>query len=152
MSFQESDAEALPFPDETFDAVTRRLGVMFFTDAVKGLSEFRRVLKPGAIAALVAWAGQQDLRALSTVGVLTRYLPAESQSDANPGRTRVESFSKDGTFAEALRPPAFSPCGKRRAQFPSLGPVRWRIAGSLSAAEEGEMCWTASQRHGKQKP
>lgn len=71
MSFQESDAEALPFPDETFDAVTRRLGVMFFTDAVKGLSEFRRVLKPGAIAALVAWAGQQDLRALSTVGVLT---------------------------------------------------------------------------------
>jgi ubiquinone/menaquinone biosynthesis C-methylase UbiE len=55
MSFQEPEPGALPFPDETFDAVTCRLGVMFLTDAVKGLSEFCRVFKPGP--SLPWWPG-----------------------------------------------------------------------------------------------
>ena len=46
------DGQALSFPDESFDAVLCNLGLMFFPDPVRGLSEFRRVLRPGACAAV----------------------------------------------------------------------------------------------------
>src|SRR6266446_2037855 len=41
------DGQALPFPDESFDAVLCNLGLMFFPDPVRGLMELRRVLRPG---------------------------------------------------------------------------------------------------------
>ena len=42
------DSESLQFPDESFDAVTVGFGVRNFENLEKGLSEIRRVLKPGA--------------------------------------------------------------------------------------------------------
>ena len=44
---QQGDAEHIPFPDNTFDAVTVAFGVRNFDDLGLGLSEMRRVLKPG---------------------------------------------------------------------------------------------------------
>lgn len=41
------DIDILPFPDETFDAVTIAFGIRNLTDASHGLTEFRRILKPG---------------------------------------------------------------------------------------------------------
>ena len=41
------DAENLPFPDASFDAVTVAFGVRNFENLEKGLSEILRVLKPG---------------------------------------------------------------------------------------------------------
>src|SRR5262249_35963150 len=46
------DAQALSFPDRCFDAVLCNLGLMFFPDPVRGLSEFRRVLRPGGCTAV----------------------------------------------------------------------------------------------------
>src|SRR5258708_1581299 len=45
------DGQALSFPDRSFDAVLCNLGLMFFPDPVRGLSEFRRVLRPGGCLA-----------------------------------------------------------------------------------------------------
>ena len=45
--FQKANAEALPFEDETFDAVTCAFGVRNFVHLELGLSEMLRVLKPG---------------------------------------------------------------------------------------------------------
>ncbi|MGM1430600.1 bifunctional demethylmenaquinone methyltransferase/2-methoxy-6-polyprenyl-1,4-benzoquinol methylase UbiE [Sphingobacterium lactis] len=44
------DSENLPFADETFDAVTVAFGVRNFENLEKGLSDIRRVLKPGGKA------------------------------------------------------------------------------------------------------
>ena len=41
------DSEAILFPDNSFDAVTVAFGVRNFEDLEKGLSEIKRVLKPG---------------------------------------------------------------------------------------------------------
>lgn len=41
------DSEAINFSDNTFDAVTVAFGVRNFQDLEKGLTEIRRVLKPG---------------------------------------------------------------------------------------------------------
>jgi ubiquinone/menaquinone biosynthesis C-methylase UbiE len=46
------DGQSLGFDDGSFDAVLCSLGLMFFPDPGRGLSEFRRVLRPGGCAAV----------------------------------------------------------------------------------------------------
>ena len=41
------DSEALPFPDNSFDAITVSFGVRNFENLEKGLEELQRVLRPG---------------------------------------------------------------------------------------------------------
>ena len=53
--FEVAFADALPFANDTFDAVISRFGVMFFPDPVAGIREMLRVLKPGGRLALAVW-------------------------------------------------------------------------------------------------
>jgi uncharacterized protein YbaR (Trm112 family)/SAM-dependent methyltransferase len=45
-----ADGQELPFRTGCFDAVICQLGLQFFPEPVRGLAEFRRVLRPGARA------------------------------------------------------------------------------------------------------
>lgn len=47
IKLEQGDSENLPYADESFDAVTVAFGVRNFENLEKGLSEMRRVLKPG---------------------------------------------------------------------------------------------------------
>ena len=47
ITWRQADALALPFEDQSFEAVACQFGVMFFPDKVQGYKEARRVLKPG---------------------------------------------------------------------------------------------------------
>ena len=51
----EGDAEALPFPDRSFDAVTSVFGSMFAPDHQRAASELLRVCRPGGTIALASW-------------------------------------------------------------------------------------------------
>ncbi len=45
----------LPFPDNTFDAISCRFGFMFFPDMLLAAKEMMRVLKPGGRVAAAVW-------------------------------------------------------------------------------------------------
>ena len=56
IEFVEGDAEALPFPDASFDVVSSVFGSMFAPDQVKTASELARVCKSGGRIGIVAHA------------------------------------------------------------------------------------------------
>jgi SAM-dependent methyltransferase len=51
----EGDAEALPFAEKSFDAVTSVFGCMFAPDHVQAAAELLRVCRPGGTIALASW-------------------------------------------------------------------------------------------------
>lgn len=55
VSFEEADAQNLPYADQSFDAVVCQFGFMFFPDKLQGFREARRMLKPGSQLAFNVW-------------------------------------------------------------------------------------------------
>ena len=55
IEFVEGDAESLPFPDDSFDAVMTVLGSMFAPDHNRAAAELLRVCKPGGVIVNVSW-------------------------------------------------------------------------------------------------
>ena len=55
LAWRQADALALPFDDQSFDAVVCQFGVMFFPDKAAGYREARRVLRAGKPFLFNAW-------------------------------------------------------------------------------------------------
>jgi ubiquinone/menaquinone biosynthesis C-methylase UbiE len=55
MRFRQVDAHAIPFEARSFDVVTCRFGIMYFSNVEQALREVRRVCKPGGRVAFVSW-------------------------------------------------------------------------------------------------
>ena len=58
ITFREADAEALPFPDASFDVVVSTFGVMFTPNQDKAAAELARVCRPGGKIGLANWTPQ----------------------------------------------------------------------------------------------
>jgi demethylmenaquinone methyltransferase/2-methoxy-6-polyprenyl-1,4-benzoquinol methylase len=56
ISMRQGDAEAIPYEDDHFDAITVAFGVRNFENLEKGLKEMRRVLKPGGLVVILETA------------------------------------------------------------------------------------------------
>jgi ubiquinone/menaquinone biosynthesis C-methylase UbiE len=54
------DGQALTFADASFDAAISVFGVILFPDAVRGLAELRRVVRPGGKIVVVTWTDPQN--------------------------------------------------------------------------------------------
>jgi len=55
IDFREADAEALPFPDASFDVALSTFGVMFAPDQARAAAEIRRVVRPGGRIGMANW-------------------------------------------------------------------------------------------------
>ena len=55
IAFDEGDAEALPYPDASFDVVVTMFGAMFAPRPEVVAAELARVLKPGGLLAMANW-------------------------------------------------------------------------------------------------
>ena len=52
---RQGDAQDLPYPDNTFDAVVCGYGILHVPEPDRALAEMRRVLRPGARVAITVW-------------------------------------------------------------------------------------------------
>lgn len=71
--FQEADAEDLPFPDESFDAVLSTFGVMFTANQERAASELVRVCRPGGQIGLANWTPESFIGQLFKM--IAKYVP-----------------------------------------------------------------------------
>jgi ubiquinone/menaquinone biosynthesis C-methylase UbiE len=94
----EGDACALPFADDSFDAISCRLGFMFFPDMRTAASEMLRVLRPGGVLATTVWAGPSHNEWITTlVSALKRHVDMPAPPPGAPGMFRcadLEAFSE----------------------------------------------------------
>src|SRR5262245_58714226 len=73
VTFQEADAENLPFPEASFDVVLSTFGVMFTPNQEKAASELIRVCRPGGKIGLANWTPEGFIgRLFKTIG---KYVP-----------------------------------------------------------------------------
>ena len=73
VTFQEADAEALPFPDASFDVVLSTFGVMFTPNQQQAANELRRVCRAGGKIGMANWTPESFIGQLfQTIG---KYIP-----------------------------------------------------------------------------
>lgn len=82
LHWQQGTAEALPFPDQSFDAVVSQFGLMFVPDPVRALREMMRVLVPGGRLAVAVWASLADTPAYAAEVALVNRLAGGKAADA----------------------------------------------------------------------
>jgi SAM-dependent methyltransferase len=137
----EGDAEALPFPDASFDAVLSQFGHIFAPRPDVALGEMLRVLKPAGTLAFSTWP--PDLFVGRTFELLSRYLPPPPPGASSPAlwgdpkivRDRLGSAVRDVKFDFCtMLVPALSPQHHRAVQERTVGPAV-ALVESLSASD-----------------
>jgi 2-polyprenyl-3-methyl-5-hydroxy-6-metoxy-1,4-benzoquinol methylase len=96
ITFDEGDAEALPYADASFDAVTTMFGAMFAPRPALVASECARVLKPGGLLAMANWNPASFSGRMFEVG--SNHVPSP------PGIAPPVLWGDDATVRERLAP------------------------------------------------
>jgi ubiquinone/menaquinone biosynthesis C-methylase UbiE len=83
------DVCELPFPDNSFDAVSCRLGFMFFPDMLLAAKEMVRVLKPGGRIAVTVWSEpEKNFWATAIMGIINKKMQLSPPPPGAPGLFR----------------------------------------------------------------
>jgi SAM-dependent methyltransferase len=138
VAFTEGDAEALPYPDASFDVVLSQYGHIFAPRPAVVLAEMLRVLKPGGRIAFSTWPPEHFTGRMFTL--VNTYMPpppagAEPAAapvlwgDPNIVRERLGTAVKDLTFdRDTLTASALSIAHFRTAQEKTIGPLTKLVA------------------------
>lgn len=92
------DVCELPFPDNTFDAISCRFGFMFFPDMLLAAKEMFRVLKPGGKIATSVWnVPEKNFWVTAIIGTINKNMELPSPPPGAPGMFRC---AKDGFISD----------------------------------------------------
>jgi ubiquinone/menaquinone biosynthesis C-methylase UbiE len=101
VQFVHGNAEALPFTDESFDAVVGNFALLHLGRPEQAAAEFVRVLKPGGRLALTVWDAPEQARFLGVF--LEAVAAAEAGApDEIPHGPPFFRFSEEQEFARLL--------------------------------------------------
>ena len=82
IDWQGGTAEALPFPDRSFDVVVCQFGLMFFRDRDKAIREMLRVLVPAGRCAVAVWDAIESVPAFAALVALLDRVAGKAAGDA----------------------------------------------------------------------
>jgi ubiquinone/menaquinone biosynthesis C-methylase UbiE len=118
IEFREADAEALPFPDGSFDVVVSVFGVMFTPDQDRAAAEITRVCKRGGKIGLANWTPDGFIGQLfKTIG---KHVPPA------PGAKSPALWGTRERVAELFEPSAASiASAQRNFVFRYRSPAHW---------------------------
>jgi ubiquinone/menaquinone biosynthesis C-methylase UbiE len=104
VTFQEADAEALPFDDDRFDVVMSTFGVMFTPNHEQASRELRRVCRPGGKIGLANWTPEGFIGALfKTIGQYIPPAPGTRSPSLWGTRKHIEALFDSDTILVAER-------------------------------------------------
>jgi SAM-dependent methyltransferase len=104
-----ASADALPFPDSSFDVALAQLVVHFMPDPVAGLAEMARVTRPGGVVAACVWDHAGG------AGPLGAFWQAANEIDPNAHDESDLPGAREGHLAEL-----FASAGLRKVSATSL--------------------------------
>lgn len=120
--FIEGDALAMPFDDESYDALTIGFGFRNLQDRKKALAEFLRVLRPGGLLIVLEVTQPRRflrpfyyLYMLRIVPLIAAFLHSDREAYKYLGRT-IKAFPGASAFAEMIREAGF-----KETKFRQLG-------------------------------
>lgn len=98
VEFSACDVCNLPFADNTFDAISCRMGFMFFPDLLLAAKEMVRVLKPGGRISAAVWsAPEKNFWVTGIMSVIHKNMEIIAPPSGSPGLFRC---AKDGMIAD----------------------------------------------------
>lgn len=130
VEWQEADALALPFEDDSFDVVLCQFGVMFFPDRKKAYSETRRVLRPGGRYVFNVWDQIEDNEFADTItAALMGVFPDDPPlflSRTPHGYSDIDKIALELSEAGFISTPKFETVTFRsKAQSPSVPAIAY---------------------------
>lgn len=100
-------AEALPYPNGSFDRVLSQLVLHFVSDPAQAAREFHRVVRPGGVVAACVWDYEQEME------MLRHFWDAASVVDpAMPDQARALRLGKPGEITQLLRTAGVEECAE----------------------------------------
>lgn len=144
VEFSVCDVCELPFTDNTFDAISCRMGFMFFPDMLLATKEMVRVLKPGGKISASVWSTpEKNFWVSGILGLITKYVALPAPPAGSPGMFRCAT---DGLIADLFRQaglknisqselPGLLNCGTAETYWSFMSEVVGPVVSALSQAD-----------------
>jgi len=139
------DVCELPFADNTFDAISCRMGFMFFPDMLLAAKEMLRVLKPGGRIAISVWnVPEKNFWVTAIMGTINKNMELPAPPPGAPGMFRC---AKDGFISDLFLQAGFKNVSQKEitgklnskttdAYWNMMTEVAAPVVGALSKADD----------------